>query len=1742
MASEASDNLKSKATLNILDLIGEGKIGGLVNGNKSVFFNDTQLQNEDGTYNFRGVTSAWTQGENNQTIAGNFGNYIETPYNIGTQVRKAAPYTFAVVNPLADAVRVIVNLPSLSVTNTSTGDISGTSVQYKFQMSIDGGPFNDIPSSMVWGQGGTWSSTSTSITATSVAGATGIRASCKLNLTLTPAQTAYTYGSVQAQEFNGTAWVNLGPARKMTVQSQLTIESRYTITSDTYEVQSNFGQVRFVLGSHGTGVSLKQGTIYCNSATPAITISGKTRSKYQRKHIINIPRPSDSVEIRMVRLTDDSNSAYLANDTYLDSYYEIITLNMVYPNSALYGFSIDSEQFNQIPSRAYLVDGLYIKVPTNYDPVSRTYTGVWDGTFKVAMSNNPAWIMYDILTNARYGLGNFLNANQVDKATLYTIGRYCDELVSDGYGGYEPRFTLNTVINSREEAYKVISDIASVFRGMTYWSGGVACFTHDAPTDSSMIYGRANVIGGEFSYTGSARKDRHSVVHVTWNDPAENYKKKIEYVEDPELINTYGIRKLDTLAFGCSSRGQAARVGRWILYTEKYESDFITFKVGLDSAFVAPGEVVKIQDPARAGRRSAGRLLACTSTSATLDAPTRVGANGIISLMLANGSFVDREINESDTELTQVTWTNPLSELPASNAMWLLQEDDLLPVLARVVGVSQVDATSFEITAIEHNPSKYDAIEDGLALVDRPTSLIDTTFVHAPSQVSVVETQYFSAPGVLATKLLVTWTGDCTSHELVYQGISDTNKSNPIKIVVDNALTYEILNVGIGTYAISLTGINPLGKRSATVTVTEDVQGRTLPPSDIAAASAELVSNGVLLTWEGVTDADFKLYEVRESDMIGALWEESTFVTQTTQPRLLITEGLLFGSQEWHIKAVNTWGNYSQNEVAVNTKLSQIGQIEGVTITPGFRQFFVQYNKPDRVDFAGTRLHVSTEQYFIPDASTLVYDGPSTFMTVAQLHDGTPLDANTTYYVRLAAYSSIGTSEMEYSVEQSVVPVSPLQSAQAYLYQWATAEPQSPTGSSEYDWATAMCSSYTGMYGWSVSIPSNPGTPGARLWQASKPVTSTDYSVTTSTVDWDSGSLVVAATANGETGADGVSPALLKLVASGYAFTFNADGSPSPASQTIGFTAQLQNLAGVAMFVATRYNAADEVIDAVLMGGSGNLRTLTSDQMGSAAYIIVSAAVQGITDTARVVRLTNGAAGTAGSPGTNAISGLLTNESATVAATADGAVSDFTGAGGTFKVWDGITEKTGSSVTYSVQSTTNVSITLGTNGIYTVNSLSADAGSATLRAVYGGVTIDKVYNIAKSKAGATGSAGASGVQATQVRVYQWALTIPSGPTGTGTYTWASASATYTGGGGWSSTPGSSPSAGYTLWAATVGVLDAATALTTTINWSTASITAVGYAGTNGTNGTNGSPGSAGAQGASYRTSYARVSGNPTPVSGTITTTGNSSFPSSTQSTTTWGFAATWAATDPNPSSTNTLYQADGIYDPATGDTVWSTPYIASLKVGTLSAISANLGTITAGELSIGSSPAISGTTMTGSGAHLYPDGRIAFGSAAKNIVWDGTTLTINGNMITTGNIIDASITTAKIGDLQVGTAKIGDNAVTSAVYQSSSSSFTFTAPAGSQVLILCQAIATSSFASIAAPNYWVSTTVKKNGSTTLKTFKMAIAWESTNFSSVILADATVAIFDTGTGSAVTYSASTSSTAPSYDWAAFILKK
>ncbi|MCL2874785.1 MAG: phage tail protein [Betaproteobacteria bacterium] len=805
-AIEDPESLQSRAMVSLIDLLGEGQIGGLVNGAKSIFFDDTPLENRDGTRNFEGVSWDFRDGQQIQTPMKGFSD-IEAPTVVNVRVTKNQPAVVSITNPNADAVRLLVTIPALTYQDTNTGDTHGSSVKFRFEISTNGDSGAYVP-------------------------------------------------------FSGD-----------------------------------------------------------------LTITGKTRSRYQKAYQFWLPKggaafgvPVTRWSIKMVRVTDDAKTGNINNETWLDTYTEITNSKLSYPNSVLCGVNINSEQFNKIPTRAYLVDGLYIQVPSNYDPVTRSYIGVWNGTFKVATSSNPAWILYDVLTNKRYGLGQYLGAASIDKGKLYQIGKYCDEMVDNGFGGLEPRFAINTAIQSRVEAYQLITDLCSAFNGMSYWNGGMVGFTQDAPTDPSMIYSQSNVIDGIFQYAGSSRKDRHSVVHVTWSDPEQNYRQAIEYVEDADLVARYGIRKAEVLAFGCTTRGQATRVGKWILYTEAYESDMITFSVGIDSALVMPGDVVKVHDANRAGKRMGGRLKAATRTSATLDAPIKLGVGvSTISIRMPDGSFVDRGIYESGSiyELNTVSWRDPLPDDPVPNAIWLIAEANLEPMLARVIGVAQGEKPGqFVISALEHNPSKYNAIEKGWQLEERKISIIDTKNVAAPGDFTVFESPYLVAPGVLGLSLFASWSGNAMSYEVTWrrEGKYATNWES----VTTSSPVLDLENVRAGTYRFKIVAISAFGVRSPIFEADYVTLGKTAAPGDVANFKITKRTSDLLLTWDQVTDIALKGYELR----VGPSWDSGEVLTTDFAGTMLTHDQDYAGDYYYHIRSINMEDEYSDNVTTVKLTLT----------------------------------------------------------------------------------------------------------------------------------------------------------------------------------------------------------------------------------------------------------------------------------------------------------------------------------------------------------------------------------------------------------------------------------------------------------------------------------------------------------------------------------------------------------------------------------------------------------------------------------------------------------------------------------------------------------------------------------------------------------------------------------------------------------------------------------------------------
>lgn len=456
------------------------------------------------------------------------------------------------------------------------------------------------------------------------------------------------------------------------------------------------------------------------------SISGKSRGPVDFEYEYQLSG-SGPWTVSVARITADATTTRVSDDFFFKAITGIIDRSFRYPNTALIGIKLGAENFSSVPRVAVELYGLKIKVPTNYNPESRTYAGIWNGTFKTAFSNNPAWVFYDLLSNKRYGAGDFIEENQIDKFALFAIAQYCDELVPNGKGGTEPRFTFNAYITTRGEAYDVLNSIAATFRGMLYYHEGNIVPVQDKPKTVTKIFTPANVLqkqseDGEveeppFSYEGTARKARKTVALVSWNDPNDFYKEKIEYVEDSDGIERYSYNELQLRAFGTTSQGQAQRIGRWALLTNQLETEIVAFKVTTEGFFLLPGEVIGIADPTKEGKRHGGRIATVTSNSAiTLDSPfTFTGAAYTISISLPNGNVQSRTVTSGSGSKADITVSPAFSASPQPGSVWVLQENNEGVRKYRVISAVE-DEGRVSVIAVLYEESKY-ALADNFTVL-----------------------------------------------------------------------------------------------------------------------------------------------------------------------------------------------------------------------------------------------------------------------------------------------------------------------------------------------------------------------------------------------------------------------------------------------------------------------------------------------------------------------------------------------------------------------------------------------------------------------------------------------------------------------------------------------------------------------------------------------------------------------------------------------------------------------------------------------------------------------------------------------------------------------------------------------------------------------------------------------------------------------------------------------------------------
>ncbi|WP_329770440.1 host specificity protein J [Stenotrophomonas maltophilia] len=584
---------------------------------------------------------------------------------------------------------------------------------------------------------------------------------------------------------------------------------------------------------------------------------GKTTTEYQRSHRIDLP-PGNQWQARIRRLTPNANSSTVADTVNVISMTEIIDVKLRYPNCALAAIQIDGSQFQGKPTTAYRIWGRIIRVPSNYDPIARTYTGVWDGTFKSAWTNNPAWVFFDMVTNDRFGLGDRIPLDWVNKWRLYEIAQYCDQLVSDGMGGMEPRFTCSLYLQTRASAHKVLQDMASMFRGISFYAAGQIMASADMPKDPVYTYSQANVVDGKFTYTGSGGKARHTVALVSWSDPDDFGRQKVEPVQLQEGIARYGVNQIEVTAFGCHSKSQAQRVGLHILYSENLETETVSFAVGLDAMNCMPGDVIQVANAKRAGRRNSGRISAATASSLTLDVvPPSMQVGDVLRATLPSGKTQARTINGVNPETRVVTVSAPWSEVPVAQSIWATESSDLVMEQFRVISITEEDGLTYRITGLTHRPDKFGAIDDGTRLEPPPVSIVPPSVQPPPANVRM-SSHVVIDQGIATPVLTIEW--DAADKAIAYNVEWRRDDLNWVRVGRVGTASAEVRGIYAGKYLARVRAVNALNAVSQpALSVLTDIQGKTEPPPALTSLTAASVVFGIQLAWAfppGATDTE----------------------------------------------------------------------------------------------------------------------------------------------------------------------------------------------------------------------------------------------------------------------------------------------------------------------------------------------------------------------------------------------------------------------------------------------------------------------------------------------------------------------------------------------------------------------------------------------------------------------------------------------------------------------------------------------------------------------------------------------------------------------------------------------------------------------------------------------------------------------------------------------------------------------
>ncbi len=814
---EAPNDLRSIATARVLLALGEGEFAGGIT-EKDIFLDGTPLMSANGSMNFEGVKWDFRPGTVNQSYIAGF-PAVESEIAVGVELKSDTPWTKAINDSQVSAAVIRFRWPALQEMKDN-GDVVGYSIEYRIDVSTDGGSF-------------------------------------------------------------------------------VTVATR--------------------------------------------SVTGKTNTLYERSTRVDLPA-GNTRTIRVTRLTANQNNSRVSDAMFIGAITEVIDRKMRYPNTALLGIQFDASQFSNIPTVSVLAKMRKIRVPDTYDPETRTYSGIWSGAFKMAYSNNPAWVTYDLIVENRFSIGDKVGAQFVDKYELYKIAQYCDQQVPDGKGGTEHRYECNIYIATAAEAWQVLRDLSSIYRGMIYWMQSQMTVRADMPRDVDYVFTNANVIDGTFTYSGSDERVKYTRALVSYDNPDNNYESDVTSTYDNALQRRYGDNVVELSAFGCTRESEAQRRGKWAIYTNNNDRT-VSFKTGMEGEIPSLGDIVAIADDLIAGSRIGGRIASVSADGKTITVDKEIAAESGDKLLinLPSGKAESRTVVSSTGKEIRVS--TAYSESPAPFLQWTLEKSTLTHQLFQIVSARKADSESieYEFAGVAYNPSKFDFVDTGARIEDRPVSQIPVGGMEAPEQVTIGQNVYVEQT-MAVTVMTIGWSA--VKNAVAYEVEWRKDYGEWVKLPRTGQLSIDVKGVYTGQYLARVRAVNSYDvasiPKSSNLT---DIVGKTGEPPKLAIFRTASRPFAIFLDWSFGPDSDDALYtEIEYAD--NALGENAAFLGSYAYPTSdHVMMGLAAGVRFWFRARIKDrtgnlgqWTDWTLGESSVDADeiLSYLGgKISEGELAPG---------------------------------------------------------------------------------------------------------------------------------------------------------------------------------------------------------------------------------------------------------------------------------------------------------------------------------------------------------------------------------------------------------------------------------------------------------------------------------------------------------------------------------------------------------------------------------------------------------------------------------------------------------------------------------------------------------------------------------------------------------------------------------------------------------------------------------------